>query len=70
MNRAILLIFAGVMPHIEEPSFEKEELFKLLEDKSKYVSEVETVMNEQLTPKEYGLKRMKAKRYKDARRRR
>lgn len=66
MNRAILLIFAGVMPHIEEPSFgfEKEELFKILEDKSKYVSEVETVMKDQLTPKEYGLKRMKAKRYK------
>ena len=64
MNRAILLIFAGVMPHIEEPDLTNEEFFKVLEDKSKYVSEVETVMNEQLTPKEYGLKRMKAKRYK------
>ena len=64
MNRAILLIFAGVMPHIEEPSFEKEELFKVLEDKSKYVSEVKTVINDQLTPKEYGMRRMKVKRYK------
>ena len=64
MNRAILLIFAGVMPHVEEPNFCEEELFKVLEDKSKYVSEVEAVSNEYLTPKEYGLKRMKVKRYK------
>ena len=63
MNRAILLIFAGVTHHIEEPSFEKEELFKILEDKSKYVSEIETVMNEQLTPKEYGIKLL-TKKYK------
>ena len=64
MNRAILLIFAGVMPHVEEPNFCEEELFKVLEDKSKYVSEVEAVSNECMSPKEFGLRKMKAKRYK------
>lgn len=34
------------------------------EDKSKYVSEVKTIMNDQLTPKEYAIKKLKIRKYK------
>lgn len=64
MNRAILLIFAGVMPRVKEPDFDKDDLFVKLVNKTKYATEVEDINNDILTPKEYGLKRMKTKKYK------
>ena len=47
-----------------EPVLESKDIAKVLYAKDKCITDMEAVSTEVITPKEYGLKRMKTKRYK------
>lgn len=51
---------------VEEPKYSAEELMPLIGRKDRITEEVEALTREVLTPKEYGLKKLRTKKYRYA----
>ena len=65
-RRLIVLLCCGYLPQIkaEEPNFELEEIQKTLTQKDKAVSDLELINKDVISPKEYGLKKLRTKKYR------
>lgn len=64
-RRRVVLLFVGMIPRVEEPNFELEEIQKVLTQNDKVFSDCLDVINKDImSPKEYGLKKLRTKKYK------